>query len=295
MSSDNVTFSYPHRTTESDYRVPTPHRIVVPPPNLTASGLPDFTLSALKGSILTYNHRALVQQNALWEWTYEMRREAQMILPHLWLGPMTAAKNAAFLEKEGVTCIIAVRQKGAFESKLMNGALRKAGEKGIEHLTVDVSGNQELIQAFPTTSAHIYNHVTHMLKSRGELGRVLVFCESGNERSAGVVAAYLMDTHSDVDHIKAMQLCQAQRFCVNFEEGMKHLLQGYWDILCARRQVAAVSNDQSGIGATPSSSSGASAKRGLEREEDEDEDAMNEDDAERFGGRSFVPFVDEEL
>ncbi|KAG9619567.1 phosphatases II, partial [Aureobasidium melanogenum] len=111
--------------------------------------------------------------------------------------------------------------------------------------------------------------------------KVLVFCESGNERSAAVVAAYLMEILADVDHIKAMQIVQAQRFCVNFDDNVKRLLQGYWDILQARRTTANFSTS-------------GRPKRLLERDMDHDGMDIDEsgDDGERFQSRTFAPFVD---
>ncbi|KAK5175828.1 uncharacterized protein LTR77_000968 [Saxophila tyrrhenica] len=295
MATDVPTFSYPHRTSYSAYRVPTPPRIIVPPPALNQDHLPDITLNTLDSAFTTsVDQKNLITQNVLQEWTYERRREAQLILPYLFLGPMTSAKDETWLRKEGITCVLGVRQKGAFESKLMNGALRKAAEMGIEHYTVDLGGHQDLIQAFPSTSAHVQNHVKHMLESTGQMGKVLVFCESGNERSAGVVAAYLMEAHEGVDYIKAMQFTQAQRFCVNFDDGVKRLLQGYWDILCARRQVAAQSTDSQAVNGSANTAVQSTPKRSLQRDEDEDIDGMGGDDVERFGGRTFVPFVDVE-
>ena len=299
MASDFPTFHYPHRTSTSAYRVPTPPRIVVPPPALNSDALPEITLNALKDStfINSGNYNNIVTQNALLEWTYERRREAQMVLPYLYLGPMTAAKDEAWLRREGITCVLGVRQRGAFESKLMNGALRKAAEMEIEHYTVDLAGNPDLIHSFPATTGQIYEHVSQRLQATGKPGKVLVFCESGNERSAGVVAAYLMETHEDVDYIKAMQLCQAQRFCVNFDDNMKRLLQSYWDILVAKRAVAAQAN---GVPTPISASNGtfgttSKPKRSLERDDDEDMEGVDEDDLERFGGRTFSPFVDQPL
>ncbi|KAK3714295.1 hypothetical protein LTR37_007881 [Vermiconidia calcicola] len=296
MASDVPTLHYPHRTSTSTYRVPTPPRIVVPPPALNSDALPEITLNALKESAFlnSVNYNNIVTQNALLEWTYERRREAQMILPYLYLGPMTAAKDEAWLRREGITCVLGVRQKGAFESRVMNGVLQKAAALGLECHTVDLSGPQELIHLFPATTIQIYNHASQRMQTTGELGRILVFCESGNERSAGVVAAYLMETHEDVDYIKAMQLCQAQRFCVNFDDGMKRLLQGYWDILCAKRAVAAQGIDQPRQAAA-NTNGAARGKRSLQRDDDEDMEGIDEDDVERFGGRSFVPFVDEPL
>lgn len=91
-----------------------------------------------------------------------------------------------------------------------------------------------------------------------------------------------------MDHIKAMQLVQAQRFCVNFDDSMKRLLEGYWDILQATRSVAATDPSIS----RPEFNR---AKRGLERDDDGDEQMGGDDmdDVERFGQRgSFAPFRD---
>ena len=295
MSTDGTTFLYPGRTSTMSYRVPTPPRIVVPPPALNSKFLPDITLNASENANLLaqISCNNIVTQNALLEWTYEQRRDAQRVLPYLFLGPMTAAKDEAFLQREKITCLLGVRQKGAFEGKLMNGALKKAQNAGLECHIVDLGSNQDLIRAFQETTAMIYTHAATQLKNTGQIGNVLVFCESGNERSAGVVAAYLMEMFQDVDHIKAIQLCQAQRFCVNFDDGMKRLLQGYWDILCARRAVAAQDSDRDAN--AQNSGSERKAKRGLERDEDEEMAGMDDDDMERFQGRDSAPFSDQML
>ncbi|KXT08758.1 hypothetical protein AC579_6435 [Pseudocercospora musae] len=304
---------YPHKADIYTYRVPTPPRIVVPPPALNADAIPEISLSAIRTSsydfLSTVNYNNLVQQNAPLEWNYERRREAQNILPFLALGPMTAAKDEGYLRLNDVTMLLAVRQKHSFESKLMNSALRTAEKLNLACETIDLTGNQDLIRSFQHTTAMINNHLSQVHQQTGQLGKVLVFCESGNERSAGVVAAYLMETHEDVDYIKAMQLCQAQRFCVNFDDGMKRLLQGYWDILCARRAVAAQTTAANGMngntagntnrGVIVPAASPARSKRTLERDQPEDEgmdlDNEDQDDLERFGGRRFAPFRDQPL
>lgn len=291
--------SYPHRADIYTYRVPTPPRIVVPPPALNSDSVPDINLSALNAthhflSSVDYNH--LVQSNAPLEWTYERRREAQMILPFLCLGPMTAAKDEAWLRKEGITMVLGVRQKHAnFQSRLMENALTLADRLGIERHTIELANNQDLISSFKDNTKLINAHLarTFAATNNTRLGRVLVFCESGNERSAGVVAAYLMETHANVDHIKAMQLVQAQRFCVNFDDGAKRLLEAHWGILQAERDVAETENVTS-----VSRPEFNRAKRALERDDDGDNtmggDSM--DDVERFGERgAFAPFRDHEM
>jgi protein-tyrosine phosphatase len=292
--------AYPHRSDIYTYRVPTPPRIVVPPPNLNADSMPDIPLRTLSTPshkfLSTISYSNLIRSNAPLEWTYERRRSAQPILPFLSLGPMTAAKDEAYLLQENITMLLGVRQKQAFASRLMQSATNLAEKLGIEIHYVDSSSNADLIHSFPATTDVINAHLTRIhTQSEGKKnGKVLVFCESGNERSAAVVAAYLMETHVDVDYIKAMQLCQAQRFCVNFDDGLKRLLQGYWDIVQAKREVGCVVQGDGGRAQTWAVG-GGNAKRGLERDyadgdEDMDVDGETLDDMERFGNRSFAPF-----
>lgn len=306
-SHEPAVLAYPHKTDIYTYRVPTPPRIVVPPPTLNADAVPEITLRAIKSSTYNFlqsvNYDNLVQSNAPLEWTYELRREAQTILPFLCLGPMTAAKDEKWLREQGVTMLLGVRQKQGFESRLMQTPFRMAEKLGIEAQSVDLTGHQDLIRSFARTSQMINEHLSRMYQSTNgqQLGKVLVFCESGNERSAGVVAAYLMEMHEDVDYIKAMQLCQAQRFCVNFDDSMKRLLQGYWDILCAQRTVQAqqqvhengTGHGTNGVNRFTNGASAPRTKRVLERSQDDDVNMDDDDDLERFGGRTFAPFIDQ--
>lgn len=292
------------RAEEYSFRVPTPPRIVVPPPSINAAVAPQWNLAA------PTNHPALrnvsyanMTTSSLLDWSYERRREAQAILPFLYLGPLNAAKDAAFLKSEGITLILAIRQKYGFKSNIMNAALRTAQELKIASDTVDLVSDRDLVGLFPTVNQKINNHLLHIsqLHAKGQpgippLGKILIFCESGNERSAAMAAAYMMEIHEDVDYIRAMQVCQSQRFCVNFDDTMKRQLQSYWDILRAKRDVFA---QQGGSQSTQTISYVAaptpvrSTKRALSRDEDEDDTDMGGlEDMERFGGRTFAPFVD---
>jgi serine/threonine/tyrosine-interacting protein len=289
------------------YRLPTPPRIIVPPPTLTTD-MPGLILGGGSGEDVDMSFlqeldlEDIVQKNTLLEWAYERRRQAQMILPWLYLGPMVAAKDKAFLEREGITMVLAVRA----QPNSMMGAMQAAGAVCMEVGSIEAPSFYNLTPKFSETAKMIDLHVArvrkHTLETTGQptLGKVLVFCESGNEKSAAVVAAYLMVTLNNIDHIKAMQVCQAQRFCVNFDDTLKNILRSYWDIVGARRSIAAqalpqngTSNGQPGSHLAPAP---AKSKRGIEDiRDDEDMDmdsGMEPSDVLRFTGRDVTPFQD---
>jgi hypothetical protein len=203
------------------------------------------------------------------------------------------------------------------------GALRVADQLGIAKAILEVGSNQDLIALFPSATRIINTHLREMhnramLNPSGGIkpGKALIFCESGNDKSAAVAAAYLMENFQSVDFVKACQVCNARRFCCSFDDGVKHYLKSYDDILQARRGVAAASpppqttpgtsymtNPLFGATnahtSTPQSTAGASTwgsgKSKRARERDEDDEMMEVDDtamedADRFEGRAFAPF-----
>ena len=242
---------------------------------------------------------------------------AQQILPFLYLGPMAAARDRAFLQREGITMVIAVRNTMSALAKLLGSKV--AQEMGIEARNIDVAGNQELIAAFPGAIALINKHLSTMYQiqqareaqatagvqghSPYTPGKVLVFCESGNERSATLVTAYIMAMYS-VDLIKAVQIVQAQRFAVAFDDSLRNLLSTYEIILRAKRDVVQADSRMAGSGGTGKAGqdnggnggSGKSSKRTIDDSYEDDMDMDGEvrfSDFGRFEGRAgSAPFQD---
>lgn len=238
------------------------------------------------------------------DWKYEWRRKAQPILSFLQLGPSAAARDIEYLRSEGITMLLVIRDSRSAIARLLSGD-KVARELGIESAAIDVSDYQQLIAAFPRTvkvindhliseyRKHMSNDPSHGNNGRTTWGKVLVFCESGNERSAGLVAAYLMNMYG-LDLVNALQYIQTQRFCVAFDDNMKNLLRSYQDILEAKRSVAGATGQPRFLGTT-SGPTQPKAKRGRE-EVNVDDGEMDLDDADdeaRFGGRTtFAPFHD---
>ncbi|QDS71108.1 hypothetical protein FKW77_009262 [Venturia effusa] len=323
------------RSEDYVFRIPTPPRVVIPALNAWNNSKASWH----PGDII-YNPDPTVNVDFLQEtdylgelarpvvsgggWTYANRRRAQSVLSYLYLGPQNAARDKEYLQREGITMILAIEHKTPSGSLLTKGPMKVADELGIAKAKVEVAHNQELISLFPTTTRTINSHLREMhnrrmLNPQGGIpeGKVLVFCESGNEKSAGVVAAYLMDTYTATDYVKAAQICNQRRFCCSFDDSMKQLLKTYGELVTAKRDIASLngqSNHSQGQPITnpffgspeiaspqprqPGSYFAAVLNGGRKREreieqEDVDMDEGNgivADDQDRFSGREFVPF-----
>ncbi|KAK4228820.1 putative fmi2 protein [Podospora fimiseda] len=238
-------------------------------------------------------------------WKYESRRQAQPILDFLYLGPSSVTKDFKFLTNSGITLILAIRDARFGGMTFMN--CKRAGEAlGVEVDNVDIlpdNGPQDVMRGFGLTVKKINEHLLRVFReSEGQKkGKVLICCETGNDRSALMGAAYIM-TVFGVDLVTTIQFMTLQRFCVTFGDDVKFLLQTYDDILRARRDVSRARGERLG---GEEGSLRAQIKRrvgemgpGMVRGEDDDDDdeGMGVDgngDKERFEERKgFMPYVD---
>ncbi|KAK3939814.1 putative fmi2 protein [Diplogelasinospora grovesii] len=258
-------------------------------------------------------------------WQYEARRLAQPILDFLYLGPNHVVKNSTFMAREGITFVLVIAD--SLLSGLGRTTAERARQMGLAADVIYVSDSQDLIRVFSEAVGTINSHlldVYHRVggwanregsgegetrggngegETRGGNGKVLVCCETGNERSAAIVAAYLMSVFGK-DSIRAMQFIGLRRFCVNFDDDMKYLLKTYEDILFAQRDVRRASPEKihQGVGMKEGMFGGGFKQQqgGKRRVEDlmEVDDEMMDDfggadmDAERYHGRGFAPFVE---
>ncbi|KAK3994838.1 putative fmi2 protein [Cladorrhinum sp. PSN332] len=239
-------------------------------------------------------------------WKYESRRQAQPILDFLYLGPSSVAKDHTFLTSSGITLILAIRD-ARFAGMFAN-CQRAADALGIAADNVDISpGPQDVMRAFGVTVKKINEHLLHVYRESGgqKKGKVFICCETGNDRSALMAAAYIM-TVFGLDLVTTVQFMTLQRFCVTFGDEMKFLLQTYDDILTARRDVNRARGVEQGAGLGESGSLKAQIKRRVEElgpgMVDGGEGSMvvegggggdENGDAERFEDRrGFMPYVD---
>ncbi|EHA52233.1 hypothetical protein MGG_06159 [Pyricularia oryzae 70-15] len=287
---------------------PEPPYIMIPAlPLPTLSILPSFEamdsadLSEADLRIITQNAPQLARDNTS-NWNYDMRRNAQPILDFLHLGPWNSAKDRAYLEREGITMLLGVLDTRMAPIQVVS--LQKAVQGldiAIDH--IDATNHQELIRLFPEFVRKVNDHMLSVYRKQavqvpavpGEMaidpasfsrGKVLVFCDSGNERSALMVAGYIMNLFG-VDVVSAVQFVNCQRFCTNFDEECKQWLRAYQDILEARRSVATSKS----TGTRPSGL--ASNKRSIDQAYHEENDTGREHDLGRWMNReAFVPFID---
>ncbi|KAF2154177.1 phosphatases II [Myriangium duriaei CBS 260.36] len=263
-----------YTATSSSTRLPSPPRIAVPSPIIDSAGR--LTTSIPYAFPHSPNNTAQVSTSGSLDWKYSSRHTAQQLLPTLMLGPTRVAKDATFLLSNSITLTIGFRPSDEPYARAAHEAVsRICAAHNIASLSISASSHQDLIHEFPRVTREIQSHL-----SAAPDRVVLLHCENGNERSACAAAAYLISALQDTDHVRAMTLVQSQRFSANFDEDRKRLMQSYWDIVQAERAV------KGSVGGAKR------ARAEMDVDSGADEEDVDMDDVERFGGRSFVPFVD---
>lgn len=311
---------------------PSPPAISIPSPAIldgqdSITVMPNYlsvdpdTLSVGDLKIITQNGQPQVARDSAMSWDYKDRRMAQPVLDFLYLGPCGIARDRQWLRRHNITMLIAARDSRMAQLQIM-GVDRVASELGIEAVHIDVSGHAELIRAFPAAVSKINNHMLRVYReqalpnasssvhagqmvidtARFRRGRVLVFCETGNDRSASIVVAYLMSVFG-MNLVNAGQFLQHCRFCVSLDNDTKYLLKTYEEMLKAQRTVHVHQKTcQNATMALPGAhlpASGGGLKRGIEDVMDADDDDLDlgahggSRDQDRFVNRAtFAPFMD---
>ncbi|CAK7564991.1 MAG: hypothetical protein SEPTF4163_002897 [Sporothrix epigloea] len=205
-------------------------------PSMRNAAVLGFTAAQLYQITGGYGRRESFYQGN--NWTYEMRRDAQQILPHLYLGPTNAARDRPFLRRAGITKVMAIRDSRLAEARLLV-VEHVARELGIESECVDVADSGALLRALTYAVQSINRHMLAMPTNAegASTGKVLVYCETGNVRSPPVAAAYLMSMYG-MELLEALQFVYEMRFCVSLDEEYKRMLLSFSDLLKARCDVA---------------------------------------------------------
>ncbi|KAK8128429.1 dual specificity phosphatase [Apiospora sp. TS-2023a] len=271
----------------------------------------DLTPEAL--AIITGNMREQTAKDSTGSWSYSERRNAQPILDFIYLGPSNVARDRDWLRANGITMLLAVRDMRMVQARLLF-VDAVAQELGIQAEHIDADGHAGMIQALPEAVRKINNHLLQVYHSQAvpapaapagqattttaapaeegsmlinkqefKRGKVLVFCETGNDRSPVVVIAYMMAVLG-MSMVKACQFIHYRRFCVSLTEEVKFLLQTYEGILEARRTVNQYAANTAA--AAPSTGGAPKGKR------DADEMAQDEEDSDAQPRPGLAPFVD---
>ncbi|KAJ3558901.1 hypothetical protein NM688_g653 [Phlebia brevispora] len=189
------------------------------------------------------------------EWTYEMRRQCQEILPGLLLGPLQASKSIDTLREKKITHILCIRDaKEAF-------SVRPRFPDQFVYMVLDVEDNEEqnLIRIYPQANQFIEQAIA-------QNGRVLVHCNGGISLSPAFVVMYVMQ-HLRLSWEDALHLVQNRRYCISPNGGFLTQIKEYESIYKASLAIQAY----------PRLDQGATARRKRDDEEDEDEIQRIED------------------
>lgn len=245
-------------------RPPSPPSIIIPAPAAynpsdpvvvvpSYHNIDPASLSPEDLNIITGNLRSQVAHDQAGTWNYEDRRTAQSILDYLYLGPGSVARDQKWLRENNITMILAARDKRFAQVQLLAGPARVASKLGIHTEIIDVADNLELIRTFPRVIRLVNDHILQNYRKQNtqhsedsckmtldvnnfQQARILIFCETGNDRSAGIIIAYMMAVFG-MKMADACQFVHMRRFCISLDEDMKGILMTYEGILKAEREV----------------------------------------------------------
>lgn len=284
-------------------RLPSPPAIDIPPP--TGNPIQGWNQAKNEYNFLEgFSFSDLQHDNdVVNSWSFTDRRDAQKILPFLYLGPIGCSRNEHFLKQAGITKIFAIPHLKGSSNVPPSGPLRlgAAEELGVEIQNTPLADSQRLVGAFAQLIESMNSHLTErkFMTQRSNdpeaRGKILVCCQTGNDKSAALVVAYLMQTlHLTLE--EAAQLVNTQRFSIDLNHSLKTVLQAYEGILRARRAVDQHGSDfqlshQDNGQSTDLSGAPQVSKRGYDESDSTDVDMDYEPpDMSRFQNRTFSPF-----
>lgn len=311
----SVSSTYIQSFPYSDKRQFESPRVHVPPPILDyQDGKPSFNVAAdtFEHTSSEYGNPAFLDSlrsshslhmiHSMLSWRYEMRRAAQPVLPYLYLGPSSAARDPTFLEGSGITLMVAVRSIKAVQARpaFLNPA-SFVSKSGITTLSFDFDSTYDFVSKLRFIIRAVNEHLEQtcakvpMENVNDVGGKVLIFCESGNNRSPVLVAAYLMIIYG-VSAFSAIHIIQSQRFCITMSDDLKNVLLDLQHILEAQRTVSATNAGSVDISRLPGQSTHSSmrTKRNLDDMDtsDEEMEADSPDDEACSIREGVAPFAD---
>ncbi|WVR06973.1 hypothetical protein IAU60_004010 [Kwoniella sp. DSM 27419] len=186
------------------------------------------------------------------EWKYEMRREAQEVIPGLYLGPFQSSLNLDRMRSMGITHVLCIRDHK--EARFIFPRFPTE----FRYMTLDISDNtdQNLITVFPRCRDFIEEAL-----AMG--GTVLAHCNGGIALSPAIIIGYLIWKFSWSAEA-ATAYVQNKRYCVS-TMSFSNQFKEYEPIQLAQKMV--------------SQAGGMAGGRGKRQASDEDED--DEDDRRR--------------
>jgi len=203
---------------------------------------------ALLQELSVFRYGKVTHQTNKYLWKYESRHKAQAILPYLHLGPASIARDGVYIAQNDISMVIAVRsaQSARAHPKLLDPS-RFPSCTNLQTATFDVDSPFHVIQGIQPMIKMMTDHLeartairpVSSLENVG--GKILVICESGNDRSPVLVAAYLMLLYGIAWH-ESLNLIHAYRFSVSLSGNMNHMLKTLDGMFRAEADTATVFN-----------------------------------------------------
>lgn len=199
------------------------------------------------------------------QWKYTDRRCMQEIVPGIYIGPLSAARDTKMLDFLDIKILVAART-----TSTLNIFKPRSPEKYRYEYFDIIEGS--LLNSLPRVRPFVETCLSHGQK-------LLFYDETGNAKAAALVCSYLMESRS-MDSQTAYGLIKSKRLSVCLSEHEQYQLAEYETLLKARNNIIshAYTNDEL-------------SRTGKRRRHDSDEDEqMGVNTSGDY--RSSNPFID---
>ena len=230
-------------------------------------------------------------------WEFDHRRYAQPILNHIHLGPFVMGNDLQYLKQNGISFVLRI-QKWKYQRPGPSIKERIVIDSGVKTLVEQILTEEELLSRLPELIDVMNQHLLDVYRSLADFAdlegafnipKVMVTCETGNDLSAMLVAAYIMAVYGKTRN-DTCNWIQRRRVSSAFNVDVMRALGTWQDILVARAAVRCnVPNPQPPVHP-------ACKRRHVEDEDDVDQDLPDARAAGSYsqweGSRTYTPFVD---
>lgn len=172
---------------------------------------------------------SMFPDQATLNWTFEKRHTAQEIVPGLWVGPLNILRDSQLLQKNNIRVLVSL-----IDTQIVPAIFRYKYQLSSEYCCYTFDPGHKVSNPLVIVS-QLLDICKAIDEAQSQGCGTMLFCESGNDSSAVVAAAYLI--YKGVEMGEAIARVQQKRYSIQLDRVGLHNLTTFQDLCNAHRCV----------------------------------------------------------